>query len=66
MYCNYGSYGSSLRLIKGCRISVRAFVAYVVEGFVVYVVLNFVELFVVYLVSVLVNILCNMCCSNTL
>ena len=80
-WCNCDSYGSSLILIKGCRISVRADTTYVVSlvaHVVEYFVLNFVGLFVMYLVSVLVvssckepckepcNVLCNMCLKGIL
>ena len=66
---DYSSYDSSLILIKGCRISVRADTTYVVsfvEHVVAYVVLNFVSILVVSSCKESCNVLCNMFCNNTL
>ena len=62
--CNdYSGYGSSLILIKGCRISVRADTTYVVS-LVEHVVVHFVRLFVMYLVSILVISFCKDTCKE--
>ena len=69
-WCSYGGYGSSLILIKGYRISVRAVTTYVVslvEHVVAYVVeyfvLNFVDGFVGLFVELFVVVSCKYSCN---